>query len=236
MNNQINYNHDINKYVSRFTNIYSLDSNGRFLSYDHLRNIFLRYRNDESKKEFLSLHLFAYLGSWGMLRNSFLMHKDYLFSLPVVDILCEDKYNSLLDINQYTRITDNEVNLILDLVNRIRNYYIGKTYYDSKVNEYLEISNVTDTLVSKIILGTFGCIVAYDTYARSALSYLGFNQRINTKSIRQLNEFIIQNESVIRNFQNHLNPTIYTPMKIVDMYLFEKGYDIEESKKNKNNN
>lgn len=231
MSTKTNIEQDIIKYVSKFTNIYRLDSNGRFLSYDHLRNVFLKYRKDESKRELISLHLFAYLGSWGMFRNSFLMQKDYLFSLPVVNILCEDKYDSLLNFNPYNIITDNEINLILDLTNRIRTYYIGKTYYDNLSNEYVEITYVRDTLISKIILGTLGCTVAYDTNARSALSSLGINQKISTKSIHQLNEFIIQNESVIRNLQNSLNPIIYTPMKIVDMYLFEKGFVIEVSKK-----
>ena len=47
MSTKTNIEQDIIKYVSKFTNIYRLDSNGRFLSYDHLRNVFLKYRKEE---------------------------------------------------------------------------------------------------------------------------------------------------------------------------------------------
>ena len=67
MNNQDNFNmeQDIIKYVSNFSKLYKLDCNGRFLSYDHLREVFLKYRKDESKREYITLHLFSYLASWG---------------------------------------------------------------------------------------------------------------------------------------------------------------------------
>ena len=232
-NNQNNTNipGEIETYIDNFLSIYSLDANARVLSYEHIRKIFLEHRNDPSKRELITLHLYSYLASWGMLRNSFLLHKDYLFSKPVVDILCDDKYDALLNINWFEGLSNDNINLILDLSTNIKSYYLGKTYFDSKKNEYLEIKGVSDTLVSKIILGTFGCLIAYDNYAKSALSKLNIIQSINFKSINQLNNIIVSNYTCIRNILNKFDNTIYTPMKILDMYLFEKGYKIELDKK-----
>lgn len=236
MNNQENFNleQDIIKYVSNFSKLHKLDRNGRFLSYDHLREVFLKYRKDESKREYITLHLFSYLASWGMLRNSFLMEKDYLFNKPIVDILCNDKYDPLLSLNPYTKMTENEINLILDLVDSIESYYLSQSYFDTKTGKFTQIKRVSITLTTKIILGTFGCTIAYDSYARLALSNLKLVQSISSKSIKQLNDFIIENQSAISKLQKSIDPVLYTPMKIVDMYLFEKGIDIEL--KNKNNN
>lgn len=236
MNNQENFNleQDIINYVSIFSKLHKLDCNGRFLSYDHLREVFIKYRKDESKREYITLHLFAYLASWGMLRNSFLMEKDYLFNKPIADILCSDKYDPLLSLNPYTKMTENEINLILDLVDSIESYYLSQSYFDTKTDQFMQIKRVSITLTTKIILGTFGCTIAYDSYARLALSNLKLVQSISSKSIKQLNDFIIENQSAISKLQKSIDPVLYTPMKIVDMYLFEKGIDIEL--KNKNNN
>ena len=39
----------------------------------------IKYKNDETMYNYITLNLYAYLASWGMLRNSFLMQKDYFF-------------------------------------------------------------------------------------------------------------------------------------------------------------
>ena len=63
---------------------------------------------------YITLNLYAYLASWGMLRNSFLMQKDYLFSKPVVEILCKDKYSNLISFNPFKEniITDLETIIV----------------------------------------------------------------------------------------------------------------------------
>lgn len=74
---------NINEYINKFIDSYHNDKNGRYRSYDHCRESFLKYKNDETMYNYITLNLYAYLASWGMLRNSFLMQKDYLFSKPV---------------------------------------------------------------------------------------------------------------------------------------------------------
>ena len=102
----INYDYKIDesefsKLVDKFIYIYATDANSRYMSYDHIRKAFLYNREKESARDFITLNLYAYLASWGMLRNSFLMQKDYTFSRPVVDVLCSDKYKSLINYNPF---------------------------------------------------------------------------------------------------------------------------------------
>ena len=66
---------NINEYINKFIDSYHNDKNGRYRSYDHCRESFLKYKNDETMYNYITLNLYAYLASWGMLRNSFLMQK-----------------------------------------------------------------------------------------------------------------------------------------------------------------
>ena len=217
---------DISICVDKFLSNYNLDPNSRYKSYDHIRRVFIKYRKDENKRNLITLHLYSYLASWGMLRNSFLMQKDYLFSRPIVDILCQDKYDELLDFNPFVTTLGRSIGLILELVDEIRGYYVGKTYYLEGNKKPQRIENVTDTLVSKIILGTFGCTVAYDRYVKAGLSSFNMSQSISRYSINEICRFAKSNEEQIKEQLDKLNE-FYTPMKIIDMYFFEKGLEID---------
>ena len=217
---------DIEPCVNKFIKVYIDDPNGRYMSYDHIRSAFIKYRKDESKHDYLTLELFAYLASWGMLRNSFLQQKDYLFSRPVIEVLCNDKYDCLLYFNPFAEDSDKYVPLMLDLIDAIKKCYLGHTYIGEGENPVNVIDRVSDTLISKIILGTFGCTVAYDTYVCKGLKNIGFSNILGAKSLYQLISFAKANSSQIKQQLERLNE-LYTPMKIVDMYFFEKGFELK---------
>lgn len=218
-------------YFKEYITTYMNDDNGRYKSYDHIRNAFIKYRKNKSKKDLLTLFLYNYLASWGMLRNSFLMQKDYKFSLGVINILCEEKYDSVLDYNPFNDEDYLMVDLIKEIGDRIKNYYLHKTYYDERSKKLKEIKNVSDTLITKILLGTFGCCVAYDTYVRKSLRFHGIIQSFGKKSLIQIRDFAKENKSLIEADMVKLNKTtknLYTPFKILDMYFFEKGLSLKD--------
>ena len=161
-----------------------------------------------------------------MLRNSFLMQKDYLFSRPIVDVLCSDKYDSLINFNPFGEVTNQDIRLIQEVAFLIRNNYVGKEYFSEGSDELKTIDNVTDTLVSKIMLGTLGCTVAYDRYVKQGLASLNMTQKMGSQSIKELCAFAKANEEEIKEEISKLND-LYTPMKIIDMYFFEKGFEEE---------
>lgn len=216
---------DLSVHVNKFIEVYDSDENGRYLSYDHIRKAFLEYRKDEDMKDLLALNLYAYLASWGMLRNSFLQQKDYKFLTPVIAILSDPKYESLIDYNPFNDRDKEKAPLMMKLIKRIRNFFIGETYYEEGTRKLKSIDNVSDTLVTKILLGTLGCTIAYDTYAKKGLSSHGMIQKVGIDSIMELRAFAKANEAEIKELLSKLNE-LYTPMKIIDMYFFEEGFTV----------
>ena len=99
------------------------DKNMRYRSFDHcyfyFKNNYKKY-GDDAIKDTMALHLFAYLSSWGMLRNSFLLQKDYQFNREVVEIIAKKMYET----------ANNNKNLsaedLIGLRDAIRGYCIGK--------------------------------------------------------------------------------------------------------------
>lgn len=213
---------DIQNSIKQFQILLKQDENGRYKSYEHCRQCFLDNRTDEMKYDLITLHLYAYLASWGMLRNSFLMQKDYLFNLPVVRILCKEEYSRLLVFDPFADDCDDDISLIMKLRDEIRSYYLSQTYIKDSTHEKIRITNVTDTLVTKIILGTIGCVPAYDQYFVSAIRQYGICGTFNAKSMTGLIKFAKETHNSIENACKGLG-SLYTPMKIIDMYFWENG-------------
>ena len=220
---------EMSEKLKLFKDVYDKDGNSRYKSFDHCRKCFIENRNKKDNYDLIALNLYAYLASWGMLRNSFLMQKDYLFNLKVVEILCNEKYDNLLNYNPFSA-TEKDDEMIIKLKEEISNYYKGKKYY-SEGNSKKEIKDVSETLISKIILGTFGCIIAYDRYVKAALSNYKIKQTLTKESLLQIRLFAKKYQEEIVDQLGNYDKTIYTPIKIIDTYLFEKGKEIEMSKK-----
>lgn len=218
-NEVIEIENDFDELVGIYMNGLKSDEHSRSKSYEILRKIFIENRGDESKQELIAVHLFAFLANWGMCRKGFLLNKDYLFSLPVVEILCKDDYKDLLYYNPFVQDLNGMNNLLLKLVEEIKQFYADEIYKS-------DIKKVSEILVSKIILGTFGCIIAFDTNVTSILPNECGN-KIDEQSINWLNAFAKRHKDKIENHLQTLNEPfdrpIYTPMKVIDMYLFEKG-------------
>ncbi|MBQ8708652.1 MAG: hypothetical protein IJ523_11250 [Succinivibrionaceae bacterium] len=139
-------------------------------------------------KDYLALHLAYFLASWGMYRgSSFLLQVDYKALIPIVDkILCIDPssgtfvYQSLFGIDwstlnavqKQTNIdllfdkTNGLVNFISNHFNNIRNYVVFITGSSLTFPPTPVTSNnpVSPILVSKVLLGTLGCVPAYDDF------------------------------------------------------------------------
>lgn len=221
--NMINTKVDISKSVNKFIRVSKIDKNGRYYSYEHIRKAFKSYLDDSSKKDLLSLYLYSYLASWGMLRNSFLMQKDYKFLIPIVEILCNKKYRPILDYDPFTDSGNAKLDLIQQISKDIRDYFMGKKYFKEGEDKQTQITNVTDTLITKILLGTLGCTVAYDRYVSKGLSSHKITVKFGKRSTRELRDFAKANEEEIRKLNLYLG-NLYTPMKIIDMYFFEEGF------------
>ena len=192
------------------------DNNGRYMAYDHCYHFFQEnYNTDcECTKDLMTLHLFAYLANWGMLRNSFLMCKDYKFNRPVVDYLC----NVQKDIASKKSFDIMEIKKTITSLYKFNSDGKPNTYIEG--NEIKEICRVSDILITKILMGTLGITPAYDTYFCKTAQDLGMIQRFGINSYRQLEQFVEANREIIEKLSIEMN---YPHMKIVDMYFWQKA-------------
>lgn len=206
-----------------------IDRNDRYKSWEHCYNFFTKNRNKDISLSEFSLHLFAYLASWGMFRgSSFLLQKDYLFHNEVVEEILQSKYDCLVGINP-KELDYRKISLIFDLSNTISQLYYKNTYYIKGVpNSNTYPSN---TLITKILLGTLGCVPAYDRYFIEGMKLTGLNNRsFDNKSITILKDYYLENHSVFDKNQSIINQsseTEYPMMKLLDMHFWQLGYEYD---------
>lgn len=204
------------EYGKAFYNGIALDANHRYLSWEHCHETFKQYRHckDEATLDYLCLHLAWYLASWGMLRNSFLQQKDYKIHAPIVKLLCEERWSSLWDIEPEKMADISCAEEIMRLCEAITSAY-------AQAND----SAPTDTLLTKILLGTIGCVPAYDRYFKKAVSTTGATtQNLTAKSIMALGKLYVDNKERFEALRSYCSTRVnYPAAKILDMCFFEYG-------------
>jgi hypothetical protein len=175
-----------------------------------------------------------YLASWGMLRaSSFLFKKSCKHFEELVNYISEQQ-------REQESIWD------IDVDTYPENYdLIVKIYSDVK-NIVVEKGRADLTLVTKIMLGVYGFVPAFDTYFIKAFGdfnkgKVSFNQfnfkkrSIDKQPLNAIYNFYIENKSVIDMLSSkwHIldfktgkeNDLNYSKAKIIDMYGFQKGVD-----------
>jgi hypothetical protein len=209
----------IEKYLADLT----ADKYHRFKSWDDCFKAFSSLR----QTEFQVLELAFYLASWGMYRGSSgLLHKNRLIHKGAVDIVYS-KHNQKLKCSQTSEVNKENIEAILKLKNQLANHY-SRIYFTRGANKPKPISP-TDTLLSKIILGTLGCVPAYDRYFINGLKEMKMQHiNFNEASLNELFNFLDKNKKEILQAQKLINSKIqrhYPLMKILDMYFWQIGYD-----------
>lgn len=172
-----------------------------------------------------------YLASWGMYRGSSgLLQKNHLIHEGAVEILYKIEYTGL-KCNSDNEVSKKDVPLIMQLRQELSDYY--KKIEFERGNKARTVSD-TDTLISKILLGTTACVPAYDRYFVVGLKNTGMNYfKFTESSLNELLDFAAAYKNEINNCQNALNDSLlyYPVMKILDMYFWQIGYDREMSAK-----
>jgi len=222
---------DISTKILKFHTQLDGDENHRYKSWEHCYTYFMQ---DKVVVDTACLQMAFYLASWGMYRgSSFLLWKDYLIHKEVVEYLLQNKHLQKLS---FTNTTDEEIQEIFDLMSWIKGWYQNNIHF---VNGEKKKVNVTDTLATKIILGALGCIPAYDRYfidgiRNKGLSYSG----LKPKNFSSVVNFYKKNHSSFSYASNEIlkkSGASYPPMKLVDMYFWEIGYELDILKAKKQN-
>lgn len=205
--------------------------NSRYLSWEHCYTAFADSKElSDDKFDFLCLHLAFYLASWGMYRgSSFLLWKDYLVHRDAVKELYNVEYKPLWGISCNDLLTEDNLDLVIKLSDKLKTIYMGKR---KNIDDF---EGISDILITKILMGTLGCVPAYDrffvetlrTYKIAAGSY-------NKRSLKDLALYYNDNHEKLDDFKKSLfvqRDIKYPEMKILDMALwyiaFEKAEDKE---------
>ena len=199
---------NIQELVTNFHGLLIADQNHRYKSWEHL-------------------HLSFYLASWGMYRgSSFLLWKDYQIHTEVVRKILENKHLQGIDFSlvEYEKLKE-----IIKLIEWIKNWY---TENIKIVNGEQKIINVTDTLVTKILLGTLGCVPAYDRYFIDGMRKSGIRySRLSEGNLKSVVDYYQKNQRKFDGAQQVIyekSNIFYPPMKLVDMYFWEIGFQADK--------
>lgn len=106
--------------------------------------------------------------------------------------------------------------LLWDVYNTVKE----KTNYPKKKSDNPQAS---ETLITKIMLGTWGCVPAYDTFLKKGLNYLGLPIAFSQKNLEDVVDYFGKCPKVNEVISNLPQ---YTPMKIIDAYLWELGFEL----------
>ena len=216
---------DFEKYVSMFIKKVGVDH--RYASFDFCYSYFYRVHvlnsGKKEDKEKSCMVLWSYLASWGMLRGSSkLLQKSPAYLLSLIDYIGEIYDDAIkIDVDSY-----NDEN-IAKLICMYKN-----------IEHRLEIPNKfkpSVTLVTKIMLGVFANVPAYDQYVKKAFGINTFNKKSLKVIVEYYNEYNkdgavdklaeVQEVLVFPNIEGV--ELTYTKAKIIDMYGFQKGISEE---------
>ena len=205
------------------------NENGRSRSWEHCYRVFRDARTNPSPDyDYLSLHLAFYLASWGMYRgSSFLLQKDYKVLSPIVEKILKPEYDCLFGL-ACTDLRNDDVqtqltNVYNDIANDfgpVRNQVAGREVP----------SPVSPVLITKILMGTLGCVPAYDRFFGIGAKYLGLEKdTYQEKSLRELVDFYEAHNDRLEEARRGMRTEdlTYPQMKLLDMGFWQIGFEKE---------
>lgn len=215
------------KAVDSYMNQIKSAPNDRLRSWEHCYKAFHDARgNKNADYDYLSLMLAFYLASWGMYRgSSFLLQRDYKIHIPVVEEILKSEYDSLLGIECSRLRNSEEQEKLQDLCSFLTEYYDGirKTVKTNDVKNRL-----SDTLITKVLMGTLGCVPAYDRFFVEGVKEQSVTTGIySLKSLMNLVDFYETNRARLEEIRRILfaYDLPYPQMKLLDMGFWQIGYD-----------
>jgi hypothetical protein len=157
------------------------------------------------------LHLGFYLASWGMFRgNTKLLQKSARYLTPLVKVIAQTDVSFWkIDADSYS---EPNIERLWNVAERIR-----------QTDPYM-----SDILVTKIMLGVFGCIPAFDTNFSRGCKRAGMCGTFGRNALRQIGAFYQANVALIERYRI---PTLdfttgkdterrFTRAKVIDMALY----------------
>ena len=204
------------------------NENGRSRSWEHCYRVFRDARTDPSPDcDYLSLHLAFYLASWGMYRgSSFLLQKDYKVLSPIVEEILKPEYDCLFGV----ACADLRKLEVQDSLEKLRKYIDG--YFDpirEKVAGRKVTTSVSPVLITKILMGTLGCVPAYDRFFQDGVAiYKVTTREYSPNSVLKLVDFYEEHNDRLEEVRRgmRVGDLTYPQMKLLDMGFWQVGFEM----------
>jgi hypothetical protein len=140
------------------------------------------------------------------------MQRDYKFLIPAVRIIKDYQAKNV-------NVEDEDyIETIWSLKQELETVL---QFHDEQSDEVREVSKL---VISKIILGTLGLTIAYDTFVCKGLKC----HSMTKKSLQEVQQFAIKYKDTIMEIQQHIRDSkkskvVYPFMRIIDMYFWNVG-------------
>ena len=203
------------------------NENGRSRSWEHCYRVFRDARTDPSPDyDYLSLHLAFYLASWGMYRGScFILQKDYKVHTPIVEEILKPEYDCLFGL-ACTDVRND------DVWAQLKKLYDNIDFYFDQIRKEVAgrevASPVSPILITKILMGTLGCVPAYDRFFVDGIKkYKVTTQEYSRKSVRKLAKFYEAHNDRLEEARRGMRTEdlVYPQMKLLDMGFWQIGFE-----------
>lgn len=175
-----------------------------------------------------ALQLAFYMASWGMYRgSSFLLQFAYTVHVPLVRAIASERFSSLWGIDMGSHPSHSEmVPLVLELMKDVREAYQPFASENGS-------NPPTDTMVTKVILGTFGCVPACDEFFKRGIKRHGMKySAVNKPFMTRILGFCRDNLGGLQREQKRIaerSGVHYPLMKLVDMHFWQWGSERESA-------
>ena len=190
------------------------NENGRSRSWEHCYRVFRDARTDPSPDyDYLSLHLAFYLASWGMYRS------------PVVEEVLKPEYDCLFGVACTDFRND-------DIRAQLKKLYDDIAEHFDPIREKVAgrkaTTPVSPVLITKILMGTLGCVPAYDRFFQDGVAtYKVTTQEYSLESVRKLAKFYEAHNDRLEEARRgmRVGDLTYPQMKLLDMGFWQIGFE-----------
>ena len=203
------------------------NENGRSRSWEHCYRVFRDARTDPSPDyDYLSLHLAFYLASWGMYRGScFILQKDYKVHTPIVEEILKPEYDCLFGL-ACADVRNSDVWKQLKKLSDDIGYHFRPIRNEVAGREVA--SPVSPVLITKILMGTLGCVPAYDRFFEEGARHLGLEKKsYNEDSLLELADIYEAHNDRLEDARRgmRVGDLTYPQMKLLDMGFWQVGFE-----------
>jgi len=172
----------------------------RYRSWEYCYTQFYEARKNPERANVdnLSLHLAFYLASWGMYRgSSFLLQYDYTIHTSVVKQILKSEYSTLFGLECKELNNEQTSSLLKKLNSEISTIY---NPFRLELKETEVTQDISNILVSKVLLGTLGCVPAYDRFFVDAVKKNKVTTgNYNIASLQKLIKFYEEHQEKLEN-------------------------------------